>query len=62
MRTCGAHACASARQVKAWESGTAGAGAQVVTRTGFWWEVNQADKYVMKKPLFFPRLTQSDLA
>ena len=50
------------RKVKAFKEGTAGAGAQVVVTRGFWWEVNQADKFVMKKPLRFPRLGQSELA
>ena len=49
------------RTVKAWERGKAGAGAQVVTRTGFWWEVSQEDKFVMRKPLGFT-WGQSDLA
>ena len=42
-------------------AGKAGAGAQVVTRTGFWWEVSQEDKFVMRKPLGFT-WGQSDLA
>ena len=50
------------RKVKAWKGGTAGAGAQVVTNAGFYWEVNQADKYVMQKPLLFPRFGRSELA
>ena len=49
------------RKVKAWKRGTAGAGAQVVTNTGFSWEISRADKYVMQKPLLFPRLMRSEL-
>ena len=48
--------------MKAWKGGTAGAGAQVVTNAGLYWEVNQADKYVMQKPLLFPRFGRSELA
>lgn len=58
----GFYSRAGYRKVKAWKRGTAGAGAQVVTNTGFFWEVSQADKYVMQKPLLFPRLGRSELA
>lgn len=49
------------RVVKDWERGKAGAGAQLVTRSGFWWEVNQDDKFIMQKSLMLT-FGQSSLA
>lgn len=39
--------------VSAFEKGTAGAGAIEIVKTGFWWDTQSRDKFVMRRPLYF---------
>lgn len=41
------------KTVSAFEKGMAGAGAIEIVRTGFWWDVQSRDKFVMRRPLYF---------